>query len=64
MNLGVRALLQAIEGSKVQLLDISKNDFSPSCVKDICRTVTNTPSLNEVKVLQCAHLKPEHLRQI
>ncbi|CAL6023455.1 Conserved_hypothetical protein [Hexamita inflata] len=64
MNFGTRSLLSGLEGSNIEVLDIGKNDFAPSCIKDICRFVINTPKIKEVRVLQCSHIKPEHVRQI
>ncbi|KAH0573716.1 hypothetical protein SS50377_23651 [Spironucleus salmonicida] len=64
MNSGVRSILLSLESRGIELIDLSRNDFAPSCVKDICRVIVNTLELQEVKVVMCSHLKPEHVRKI
>ena len=48
MNYGTLALVRALKGTRLQRLDLSRNDFSPSCVGEICSMILDTPSLQEV----------------
>lgn len=45
MKEGITKLLNALQGSRIEILDISHNDFPTSTTEDIIEFIKKTPKL-------------------